>query len=191
MLRFSIRSLLVTTLALGCVFFFSFVTPPKNNRSLIGGDGDNAGLKLPEGFTAHQIIESSAKTRHLAVTPEGIIYVKLARPKEGKGILILHEDANGKATITGGFGNYGGTGICLKNGYLYASSNEEIFRYKLNEKNEVIHPDQPEKIVTGLKAGRQHETKSIVLDNDGNIYVNIGSPLNSARSMIGKKGLWE
>ncbi|MGN6540829.1 MAG: PQQ-dependent sugar dehydrogenase [Ginsengibacter sp.] len=188
MLRFSFRTVVLLLVILGCSTFYAFTSQTKNKNTFLSALPDNAGLKLPSGFSAVQIIDSSARTRHLVVTPQGIIYVKLARPKDGKGILILHEDSHGKATITGGFGNYGGTGIFLKNGYLYASSNEEIFRYKLNEKYEVINPDDPEKIVTGLKAGRQHETKSIVLDNDGNIYVNIGSPLNSCQEEDRKPG---
>ncbi len=140
-----------------------------------------APLKLPQGFTVHTIIDSSAKARDIVVTPQGLIYVKLSRPKNGKAILVLKEGPDGKATITGGFGNYNGTGLYLKNGYLYASSNEAVFRYQLNDKNEVIHPEKPETVISGLKMGRQHETKSIVLDNDGNIYVNIGSPLNSCQ----------
>jgi len=188
MLRSPFRIFISLLVILGCSIFCAFTLQIKDNNITTPLVADNAGLKLPSGFSAVKIIDSSARTRHLVVTPEGIIYVKLARLKDGKGILILHEDAEGKATITGGFGNYGGTGIFLKNGYLYASSNEEIFRYKLNEKNEVINPDAPEKIVTGLKAGRQHETKSIVLDNDGNIYVNIGSPLNSCQEEDRKPG---
>ncbi|MGN6181096.1 MAG: PQQ-dependent sugar dehydrogenase [Mucilaginibacter sp.] len=144
-------------------------------------DADNAGLTLPEGFGALKVADVGAKARHLAVTPQGDIYVKLAKPKDGKGILVLHEGADGKAQITGSFGNYGGTGIYIKNGYLYASSNTEIFRYKLNAENQVINPENPEKIVMGLKAGRQHETKSLVLDNDNNIYVNVGSPLSACQ----------
>src|SRR5438132_11864639 len=108
----------------------------------ISPDADNAGLKLPAGFGALRVIDNLGKARHLTVTPQNDIYVKLARPtKDGKGILILHENMNGKATLKGGFGNYSGTGICIKNGYLYASSNEEVFRYKLNDKNEVINPE--------------------------------------------------
>ncbi|MCD2422596.1 PQQ-dependent sugar dehydrogenase [Niabella pedocola] len=145
------------------------------------GQSQNAGLKLPPGFSAKTILDSSGKTRHLVVLPGGLIYVKMARPWKGNGIMILKEDNAGKASIAGGFGDYGGTGIYVKNGYLYASSNEAVFRYKLNEKNEVLTPDQPERIITGLKMGRQHETKSIVLDNDNNIYVNIGSPSNSCQ----------
>ena len=145
-------------------------------------DADNAGLKLPDGFGALKVAETGVKARHLVVTPQGDIYVKLAKPnKEGKGILVLHEAPNGKAELKSSFGTYGGTEVSLKNGYLYASSNTEVFRYKVNDKNEVINPDQSEKIVTGLKAGRQHETKSFALDNDGNIYVNIGAWFNACQ----------
>jgi len=144
-------------------------------------DPDNAGLLLPKGFGALKVAEVGGKARHLSVTPEGYIYVRLAKPLNGKGTLILKESGTGKAELTGGFGDYGGTGISIKNGYLYTSSNTEVFRYRLNEKNEVMDPSTPEKIITGLKAGRQHETKSLVLDDDGNIYVNIGAWLNSCQ----------
>jgi len=144
-------------------------------------DADNAGLKLPTGFGALNVANIGAKARHIAVTPQGDIYVKLAKPKEGKGIIVLHQNSNGKAIVTGGFGNYGGTGMYIKDGYMYASSNTEIFRYKLNPQNKIIDQEHPETIVTGLKAGRQHETKSLVLDNNGNIYVNIGAPLSACQ----------
>src|SRR5471030_713322 len=77
-------------------------------------DADNAGLKLPAGFGALKVAETGAQARHLTVTPQGDILVKLARVKDGKGILVLHQGANGKAVLTGGFGNYGGTGIYIK-----------------------------------------------------------------------------
>ncbi|MEO6520668.1 MAG: PQQ-dependent sugar dehydrogenase [Mucilaginibacter sp.] len=144
-------------------------------------DAGNAGLKLPEGFGALTVANIGAKARHLSVTPQGDIYVKLAKPKEGKGIITLHEGSNGKAEITGGFGNYGGTGMYIKDGYMYASSNTEIFRYKLDAQNKVIDQEHPERIIMGLKAGRQHETKSLVLDNEDNIYINIGAPLSACQ----------
>jgi glucose/arabinose dehydrogenase len=186
MLRFSVKSMYVALFILGCLSFFAFT--PQSKKHKLKADNDNAGLTLPQGFSAHTIIDSLGKARHLVVTPEGIIYVKLAKAKNGKGIMILHEDAGGKASVIGGFGDYGGTGICRKGNYLYASSNKEVFRYKLNDNNEVINPNAPEKIITGLVMGRQHETKSIVLDNAGNIYVNIGSPLNSCQEHDRQKG---
>jgi glucose/arabinose dehydrogenase len=137
----------------------------------------NANLTLPTGFSAAAIAENLGAPRHMVVTPQNDIYVHLARPKDGKGILVLHDDGS-KTAIKSGFANYGGTGIAIKDGYLYASNNTSVFRYKLNDKNEVVNPDQPETIVTKLISRRMHEPKAICLDNDGNLYVNIGAYSN-------------
>jgi glucose/arabinose dehydrogenase len=137
----------------------------------------DAGLTLPAGFNANVIAENLGGTRHIAVTPQGDIYVKLERPKDGKGILMLREAA-GKAEVKAAFGNYGGTGMAIKNGYLYASSNSDIFRYKLSEQGEVVNPDKPETVVSNLLDRRAHRSKSITLDDSGNIYVNVGAYSN-------------
>ena len=142
-------------------------------------DADNGGLKLPAGFGAITVVDSLGRNRHLVVNSNGNIYVKLARLKDGKGILVLREDANGKGKVVKSFGRFGGTGIAIKNGYVYASSDTSVFRFKLNNNGEIANPDAPEMIVTNLLSKRQHETKSIALDNAGNVYVNIGAPSNS------------
>jgi glucose/arabinose dehydrogenase len=145
-------------------------------------DADNAGLKLPAGFGALKVADGIGRARHIAVTAQGDVYVKLMRVADGKGIVRLRDtNGDGKAEDISGMGNYGGTGIAIKNGYLYASSDEEVFRYKLDAKGEVVSPLQPEKIITGLINRRQHESKSITLDNNGNIYVNIGAYSNSCQ----------
>src|SRR6516162_3874698 len=110
-------------------------------RKSLQADADNAGLKLQKGFGALIVTGDAAHARHIAVSPSGEIYVKLERLKDGKRILVLHEDADGKAQIVQSFGNYGGTGIAIKNGYLYASSNDEVFRYKLDANNRVVDPE--------------------------------------------------
>ena len=149
----------------------------------------DAGITLPAGFTAFKAIESSARNRHIVVNSNGDVYVKLASLKNKKGILVLRDKSGtGKLEVVNSFGDFGGTGIAIKNGYLYASSNTEVFRYKLNVKNEIDPKQVPEKIITGLVAGRQHETKSIAIDNDGNIYVNIGAPSNSCQIKDREKG---
>lgn len=156
-------------------------------------DPDNGGLKLPAGFGAIVVTPELGRNRHLVVNSNGDIYVKLDRVRrDGKGIMVLRENANGKATVVDSFGNYSGTGIAIKNGYLYASSDREVFRYKLNSQNKVVDPDTPERIITGLIDRRQHQTKSIALDNAGNIYVNIGAPSNSCQErdrQPGSKGI--
>ncbi len=167
---------------LGFVLFNGYKSADTKNNS----DADNAGLTLPSGFTAVAVADNLGSARHLAVTKEGDIFVHLERPKNGKAILVLHEDGD-KTTLKTSFANYGGTGIYIKNGYLYASSSRDVFRYKLNDKNEVINPDQPERIVTGLISRRMHQPKAITLDDDGNIYVNIGAFSNICSDFDPKK----
>src|SRR4030095_3409377 len=153
---------------------------------------ENAGLKLPAGFSASALADSVGRARHIVVTKKGALYVKLSKLVNGKGVLRIKDtDGDGKIDDIKSFGNYIGTGIIIKDGFLYASSNDEIFRYKLDSNEEVINPDSPEKIITGLINGRQHNTKSLALDDKGYIYVNIGSPLNSCQEIdrgAGSKG---
>jgi glucose/arabinose dehydrogenase len=160
------------------LIIFSFF--PGINIDCQSNTSGNAGLELPEGFTATILTDNIGRPRHLAVTPEGNVYVKLERQVNGNGTLFLTQN-NDKASVKYGFDKFGGTGIYLKNNYLYVSSNQEIFRYKLDKNHEVIDRDKPEKIVTGLLARGEHESKSIVLDNAGNVYVNVGAYSNSCQ----------
>jgi glucose/arabinose dehydrogenase len=139
-------------------------------------------ITVPKGFKVSVAVEALGGNRHIVVNSNGDIYVKLEKLKDGKGIVVLR-DANkdGRYEVVKSFGNYKGTGIAIKNGYLYASSNEEVYRYKLNANNEVDNPDNPEKIVTGLIDRGEHNSKSITLDNAGNIYVNIGAYSNACQ----------
>lgn len=136
-------------------------------------------LKLPAGFKTETVVETLGSNRHLVVNSNGDIYVRVDKLINGNGILVLRKKGN-KYEVIKSFGNYIGTGVTIKNGYLYASSNEEVFRYKMVN-NEVADPDHPEKIVTGLMMKNQHETKSIALDNAGNLYVTIGAPSNACQ----------
>ncbi|MBS1666164.1 MAG: PQQ-dependent sugar dehydrogenase [Bacteroidetes bacterium] len=140
----------------------------------------SAGLELPKGFSAQLIAQGMDGARHIAITKQGGIYVKLSRLKNGKGIYYL-KDNNGDGIIDQqiGFGDYPGTGIFIKGAYLYASSNEDVYRYKLNKQGEVIQPEKPEKIITGLVNRNRDNSKSIAVDDNGHIYVNIGSYSNS------------
>jgi len=150
---------------------------------------DNSVLKLPAGFNATVIADSVGRARHIVVTKKGALYIKLSKLSEGKGILYVKDrNGDGKIDDIKGFCNYAGTGIAIKDGYLYASSNAEVFRYRLNENEEVIDTDNPQKIITGLINGRQHNTKSLALDDKGNIYVNIGSPSNSCQEIDRGRG---
>ncbi|MFT3936351.1 MAG: PQQ-dependent sugar dehydrogenase [Chitinophagaceae bacterium] len=137
-------------------------------------------LQLPAGFSFSVVAEGLGGARHIAVTKQGGVYVKLSRLKDGKGIIYLKDaKKDGKYTQQLAFGDYPGTGICIKGNYLYASSNDDVYRYQLNNNGDVINPDKPEKIITGLVNHNRDNSKSIVLDNNGNIYVNVGSYANA------------
>jgi glucose/arabinose dehydrogenase len=152
-------------------------------------DADNAGLKLPQGFGALVVADNLGEARHIAITKEGDIYVKLKELKDGKGIYWLHDaNGDGKVDEQKGFGNYIGTGMYVKSGYLYASSQQEVFRYKLDAQDKVVNGDDPEKIVTGLLERHEHEDKALTLDNNGNIYVNVGAYSNACQVKDRQKG---
>lgn len=160
-----------------------------SNAQTLRADAGNAGLTLPTGFGALMFASNLGQARHIVVNSNGDVWVKLGRAKDGKAILRLRDlNKDGKADDISGFGTYGGTGIAIKNGYLYASSNTEVYRYKLNANNEVADPSKGELIVKGLIDRGQHETKSIALDKDGNIYVNIGAYSNSCQEQDRQNG---
>ena len=168
------------------VLFFAGRTEAGNtkhqSKSGIVANMDNAGLTLPTGFSAQKVADGVGRARHIAVTEDGALYVKLERTVGGKGILLLaDEDGDGKMEKQSGFGDYGGTGLYLTKDYLYASSNQDVFRYKLDENQHVVNPDAPEKVVEGLIDRRQHNSKSITLDDKGYIYVNVGAYSNACQ----------
>ncbi len=169
------------------VFVFAAITLASNAQN-------NAGLKLPAGFKATLFADTIGSARHIAITPNGVLFAKLMYPnKAGKSIIRL-EDKNkdGVADNITGWGKYGGTGIFVKGKSLYATSDNDIYLYQLNEKDEVIDTAKPKTIVKGLLAKNQHASKSITLDGQGNIYVNIGAYSNACQEkdrMPGSKGM--
>lgn len=170
-------SLLLITLTVAAVFSCNTADKKESQAASIV----DSTLTLPSGFTATIFADTLGKARHIAFN-NGDIFVKLENVKNGRGILRLRDTNNdGIADNISGFGDYGGTGIAVKDGYLYASSDDNIYRYKLDQNG---NPDagSVEMIVTGLVNKRQHAGKTFTLDNSGNIYVNIGAPSNSCQA---------
>lgn len=190
------------SLALGLCMTGFFACASDSDHTGPGGNGNSdngnaakmvsaadTSIKLPSGFTATIIADKLGRARHIAVTDKGVIFVKMAKLKDGKaGVYRLQGNGgDGKMGITS-FGNFPGTGMAVRKGYLYASSDEEVFRYKLDADGNVTDPDHPEKIVTGLISRGEHEPKAIMLDHDGNLYVNIGAYSNSCQVEDRAKG---
>lgn len=181
------------SLALSVVLLAAaFTTKPTTEDPIkkeIKFDADNGGIKLVDGFGAVVVAEETGKARHIFVTPNGTVYIKNSSGKDNKGITVLKDtDGDGKAESKEYFGSYGGTGMEIYNGYLYASSNSEIYRYKLDEKGDVINKDAPEMVVSGLPDFRQHESKPMAFDEQGHLYVTIGAPSNICQEKDRQKG---
>jgi glucose/arabinose dehydrogenase len=139
-------------------------------------------LLLPTGFTATTLVAGLGRVRHIAVAPNGAVFVKLSRLQDGKGIYrLMDTNGDGKADKITGFGDYLGTGMAIRDNYLYTSTDTCVYRYKLDADYNVIDPTHPEKIVTGLLSRGEHEAKAIALDYSGNLYVNIGAYSNACQ----------
>ena len=150
-------------------------------KEALAFSADNAGIEVPDGFHVLEVADSLGQPRHIAVNRQGGIYVKLREVVDGNGILFLEDtDGDGLADSQSGFGDYGGTGIYLDSNYLYASSDEAIYRYPLDA-GRVSGSAQPDTLVSGLIARRSHATKSFALDGQGNLYVNIGAYSNACQ----------
>ncbi len=146
--RFQMKTRLITRLLL--VSLIACIVAC-NNKEEVPSVNDG-GLILPAGFSSTIVADSLGKTRHLVVTSQHDIYVRLAQAKDGKGTLMLHEE-NGKAKLIYGFGDFGGTGVYLAKDYLYTASDSDIFRYKLDADNHIMDTAHPERIVTGRVPG--------------------------------------
>ncbi|MGA0559595.1 PQQ-dependent sugar dehydrogenase [Larkinella sp. VNQ87] len=151
-------------------------------------DPDNGGLKLTTGFGALTVADNLGSARHIAVDANGTVFVKLNRLKDGKGIVELRDtNGDGKADKTLAFGNYAGTGMAIYNGYLYASSDTSVYRYKMT--NGMVDPEtKPEPIVVGLTFQRQHASKPLAFSPAGKLYVTFGAPSNACQEKDRQKG---
>lgn len=141
---------------------------------------DNGSIKLPEGFKAVIVADNLGNARHLTVRENGDVYVKLGTPSNGGALVALRDtNADGKADIREYFTSEGGTGVAIHQGYLYYSSNNEVFRRKFS--GEELIPSGTEELILILPQQGQHGAKPLAFDGDGNMYVTIGAPSNSCQ----------
>lgn len=145
-------------------------------------DSDNGGIKLPQGFCALVAADDLGPARHLAVAPNGDLYVALQGNGEKGGVAALRDtNGDGRFEMKEHFGDESTTGIALHNGYLYVAHPTSIERYKMTA-GELKPTGSAETIVKDLPGERQHRDKGIAFDGRGSLYINVGAPSNACQN---------
>jgi glucose/arabinose dehydrogenase len=146
-------------------------------------DADNGGITLPSGFCAVVVADGLGAARHLAVAPNGDVFVSLENSRGQKGGIVALRDTNGdgRADMKERFGDEGATGIALRNGYLYFATTRSVERYKMDA-GELKPAGAAEKIVADFPMQREHADKTLAFDGQGSMFVNVGAPSNTCQS---------
>ena len=176
--------------ALGLLSIFACEDSTGPDLDRITCADDNGGITLPEGFCAVVVADlvsggSGARARHMAVTPNGDVFVAINAPSNlnpAFGIIGLRDtDGDGDADDQSEFSaNLGGSGMAWRNGVLYFGANDRIVRYALPS-GQLEPSGTAEVIVSGLPNTADHISKTIVVPDGQTMFVNIGSASNSCQ----------
>ena len=150
---------------------------------------DNGGLVLPGGFDAVVVHEGVGRARHLAVTDDGIVYVKLRVPAP-KGLVALRDgDGDGRAEQMQVFGDYNdtgdyGTAMRIHAGHIYFTTAAEVYRQKITP-GELVPTSPVETVLKHEYKSRlrsyEHIAKAIAFDGKGHMFVPFGAPGDSCQ----------
>jgi glucose/arabinose dehydrogenase len=142
---------------------------------------ETAGLKLPAGFCATVFADSVRGARHIAIAPNGDVFVATNNARGQRGSIVALRDTtrDGKADMRVKFGENGGNGIFLRGRNLWFGTGDAVLRYTVPEGNLLAHTN-PDTIVRDLPTGG-HGSKSVVVGRDNDLYVNIGSRTNACQ----------
>jgi glucose/arabinose dehydrogenase len=163
---------------------------------------ENTGLKLPRGFCATVFADGIGHARHMAVAPNGVVYVNTwsgryygnDTPHAG-GFLVALQDKTGagKADVIERFGEtvqtggHGGTGIALYKDWIYAENNDRIVRYALPA-GAIVPRGGAETIVSGLPLSGDHPMHPFIIDANGSMYVDVATATNACQAQNRQPG---
>lgn len=192
---FPMLSLLAVLLIAGCRDQATEGEPTQKEQStakIVCAPG-NGGITLPEGFCATLVVDGLGlrddhSARHIAVAPNGDIYMKTRSEKGG---IVALRDTTGdfRADIIKYFGDKTGTGngilwetgMAIYDGYLWASNTTTVYRWPMPTGGALVPEGEPEIVVSGLPEQQSHESKAFTFDNSGNLYVVVGAPSNACQ----------
>jgi glucose/arabinose dehydrogenase len=157
--------------------------------------GDNGGITLPDGFCASVFADTVGRARHIAVAPNGDLYIALEYhpTEEGKkaekadqinaaAVALRDVNNDGKADSVVYFakGVRGGTGIAVLDSFVYVDERTKITRYPLKQ-GELAPSGSGETVVSGIPISGDHNARNFIIDGQGNLFLNVGSATNSCQ----------
>lgn len=184
---FPVLSLFAVLLIAGCSEPETDNEPIEANAEIVCAP-DNGGITLPEGFCATLVVDSLGQARHIAVAPNGDIYVK-TRSEEGSIAALRDTTGDFSADIIERFsdmtemgsGILWETGMAVHDDYIWASNKVAVYRWPMPEDGRLVPEGEPEIVVSGFPEQRSHASKSFTFDESGYLYVNVGAPSNACQ----------
>lgn len=155
-----------------CVLAALALTVTATNLSASEPDG----LTLPKGFHATVVAEGLGPIRHMAIRPNGDIYISTRHTgkQPSMGILALRLGPDHKQAQVEHFSTVDqGTGIRIYKGALYASSSTAVYRFPLDA-NALVPTAEPQVIVDGLLPSGH----MLAFDGKGKMYVSFDASMN-------------
>jgi glucose/arabinose dehydrogenase len=156
----------------------------------------SAGITVPAGFCATIFADSVGSARHIAIAPNGDVYISLGgsgpgavtqirqlRPDRGaSGILILRDtNRDGRADIESRHAiELTATGIALRGNFLYYARRHTIERVAIDPRRFGVL-GKPDTVAMGFPEGG-HNSKSIAFGEGSDMYVSVGSASNNCRA---------
>ena len=165
--------------------------------------GDNGGLVLSPGFCATIFADNLGHVRHMALAPDGAIYVNTwsgryyagSAPPTGPFLIALKDTkGSGKADMVQRFGETpadgaaGGTGIAIYKGAVYAEVNDKIVKYAMGPGG-AVPTGKPQVVLSGMPLGGDHPMHPFIIDAKGQIFVDMGTATNSCQAENRKAGI--
>lgn len=132
-------------------------------------------LTLSPDFIISTFADNLGKSRMLAVSDEGFVYV--TDRDNGTLTLLKDEDKDGRAEITNVVAKKEKLhGIAIDGRDMYLATVKEIYKTTIRPDGTV---ENLQRMVSDLPDGGQHGNRTIRIGQDGSLYVSIGSTCNS------------
>ncbi len=145
-------------------------------------------IRVPASFKVQVVARDIGYGRHLVVRENGDIYMALRNLEKGKGIVALRDtNQDYKADIIKRFGEHAGTGLGIYKDHLYFGRPTAVERYPFRE-GRLVPAVPPQPVVQGFPEQNQHATKSFAINQEGELYVNVGAPSNACMEKTRQKG---